>query len=474
MDKMKLYNKSITCLIGTTVTLCLLSGCASNQDVISVGTYQPLLSGQVQKGTSNDGKSLPVLDDHSSLDDYLVYAALNNSEMEAAFNRWKASLLRVTQAKSLPDPRFTYGYFIREVETRVGSQQHRVGLSQMFPWFGKLRLRSEIALQEAKGAQEDYESEKLKLFYQVKDAYYELYYLWRAIGITEDNIQLLKHIEGVAQTKYRAGAPLSGVIKAQIELGKLDDQRKQLTDMLEPITARLNAALNRKLDVSLPPLSEITDSTVVFDDAQLSEWLEVRNPQLRKLDAIVMKQQRLVSLAKKDWFPDVTFGVDYIDTSEALSPGVMDSGKDPILATISFNLPIWMEKNRAAIREAKALREAAVNARTSRQNLLAVDLKLAAYKYRDASRKIDLYENTLIPQAKQALSVAEQAYEAGKVDFLELIDAQRLLLEFQLQYQRARTTHEQRIAEIEMLIARRLPQLSAESSFGSDAVTQKE
>ena len=63
---------------------------------------------------------LPSITDASLLDDYLAYGALNNPELEAAFNRWKAALEAVPQARSLPDPKFNYGYFIREVETRVG------------------------------------------------------------------------------------------------------------------------------------------------------------------------------------------------------------------------------------------------------------------------------------------------------------------------------------------------------------------
>ena len=78
----------------------------------------------------------PELTAESTLEDYLAFAALNNPGLEAAFNRWKAGLERITQVGTLPDPRFNYSYFIREVETRVGPQRHRVGLMQMFPWFG--------------------------------------------------------------------------------------------------------------------------------------------------------------------------------------------------------------------------------------------------------------------------------------------------------------------------------------------------
>ncbi|MHC4293525.1 MAG: hypothetical protein ACYSTX_04455, partial [Planctomycetota bacterium] len=54
-----------------------------------------------------------------TLEDYLRHAALNNAELKVQFEGWKSALEQVPQAKTLDDPKFTYGYFIEEVETRV-------------------------------------------------------------------------------------------------------------------------------------------------------------------------------------------------------------------------------------------------------------------------------------------------------------------------------------------------------------------
>ena len=53
--------------------------------------------------------------DHEALrmlSDYLAQAALKNPELEAAFHRWKAALEKIPQVRALPDPRFTFAYFI--------------------------------------------------------------------------------------------------------------------------------------------------------------------------------------------------------------------------------------------------------------------------------------------------------------------------------------------------------------------------
>lgn len=391
-----------------------------------------------------------ALDNNASLPDYLTYAALNNPGLGAAFNRWRAALERVNQADALPDPTLRYAYFIEEVETRVGPQKQKFGISQMVPWIGTLRLKGAIALEAANAAHEDYQAQKLKLFYEVKKAYYEYYYLYQAMTITEGNIALLKHLESVAQVKYKAGAPVSGVIKAQVELGKLDDRLRSLRDLRGPIAATFNAILNRPPDASLPWPTKPPFAEKIIAEDMLSNLLKDNNPELKRLEKIIAKEEAAQSLAQKQAYPDFMLGLDYIDTAEAFSP-TPDIGKDPIVATIAIDLPIWRGTYRDAVKEARSRKEAAIQTHADRENILAADLKMALYRLRDTERKIDLFQNTLIPQAEQALNVTEEAYRGGTVDFLGLIDAQRLLLEFQLDLERALADHEIAWARIEML-----------------------
>ena len=401
-------------------------------------------------------KEMAPLAAQPTLQDYLAYAALHNPGLQASFNHWKAALERIPQVKALPDPKFTYTAFIREVETRVGPQEQKFGLSQTFPWFGTLRLRGDVAVEAANGAHQRFEAEKLRLFFQVKDAYYEYYYLERAIGITIDNLELLKHLESVAQAKARAGAPLLSVIRAQVELGKLEDHRHALTDLRGPIAAKLNAALNRPYDAFLPWPKQAPFRNVKLREEVLFARLRENNPELKSLDFAIAGNEKAVELARKDSYPDFTLGFNYIDTAEALNLSTPNSGKDPVTAIIAVNVPIWRGKYKAAVQEAQLLREAAVNMRKERRNLLDVELRLALYQFRDSERKIDLFRDTLTPEAEQSLNITEETYRAGNVDFLSLIDAQRLLLEFQLASERALVNREQSLAKIEMLTGREI------------------
>ncbi|MBE0534230.1 MAG: TolC family protein [Phycisphaerae bacterium] len=400
---------------------------------------------------------LPELDESSDLPDYLAYAALNNAGLEAAFNQWKAALERIPQVKALPDPRFTYGYFIREVETRVGPQRQSFAIAQAFPWFGKLALRGDLAAEAANAARKRYDAAKLRLFLEVKDAWYEYYYLARAIAIANQNMQLLQHLEGVARSRYKAAAAAHpDVIRAQVELGKIDDRYRTLLDLREPLTARLNAALNRPVDLPIPMPKQIAAPPVQLTAQDLLNTLADSNPELEAMDFEIAARQRDIELAKKEYYPDFLLGVSIIDTGEAAMRDVSDSGQDPVLASVSVNIPIWREKYDAGVREARLRHQAARRQRTEMANSLSSQLKMSLYRFRDAERKINLYGSTLVPKAEEALRVTESSYRAGTGMFTDLVDAQRILLEFELDYERALANRAQSLAKLEMLIGQEI------------------
>jgi outer membrane protein TolC len=128
-----------------------------------------------------------------------------------------------------------------------------------------------------------------------------------------------------------------------------------------------------------------------------------------------------------------------------------------VVGMISVTLPIWREKYAAGVREAQLRHEAALKMRGDRENMLAADLKMAAFGLRDATRKIALYRDTLLPKARESLQSVEAAFRTGSANFVDLVDARRTLLEFQLMYERSLVDHAVRLAEIEMLVGRPLP-----------------
>ncbi|MHC4336221.1 MAG: hypothetical protein ACYSUV_21100, partial [Planctomycetota bacterium] len=119
---------------------------------------------------------------------------------------------------------------------------------------------------------------------EVREAFHEYAYLASAVEIAAENLELVKHFEEVARTKYiAAAAGHPDVIRAQMELAKLEDQVKTLEDFRNPIVARLNAVLNRTgIELPWPHAEEF--QPVELTREKVIAMLKTYNPELQGLD----------------------------------------------------------------------------------------------------------------------------------------------------------------------------------------------
>ena len=384
-----------------------------------------------------------------TLQEYLQCAAANNAGLKAAYEQWRAASEQVPQAKSLPDPQVTYGY-----ATESTPQRKMFEAMQMFPWPGTIEARTAVASAESKAALKEFEAKKLELFYEVKQAFYEFCYLAKATNITNENLQLLKHLEEVALARYATStAPHPDVIRAQIELAMMENKLRSLTELRPAVVARLNSVLNRPDfgELSRAATSDLPWPQETRTDTDLgtrtdTEWLErvESNPQLQALAYEVEAARSSEKLSKKRFYPDIGLGV-------GVDSGMGDNGDDRVMARLSLTLPIWRDNYKAAQRQAKAQLNKMTQEKVQLQNTLAAKVRQILYEYQNSDREIRLYKDIVIPKAKEMVTASETAYQAGTVDFLSLIDAQRSLLQYQLEYEKAVAENAQRLAELEML-----------------------
>jgi cobalt-zinc-cadmium efflux system outer membrane protein len=300
-------------------------------------------------------------------------------------------------------------------------------------------------------------SEQLKLAYQVKAAFYDYYFIGRELSITRENMELLKFWESVVNSKYKVGLKQHpDLMKVQVELGKLEDNLRTLQEMLEPAAARMRALLDLpdSIAIPVPAAIEVTEAELA-DDSVLSA-IKRENPDLQAMQFMIEKEKAGVSLAKKEALPSFSIGVDYIQTGEALNPTIAESGKDAWIIAGSISLPIWFGKNGARKGEAVARQyQAEYNRRESENQLIAMGERIL-FEYSDALRKTRLYRDGLVPKAQQSLNASYAAYEAGKEDFLNVLDAERQLLDFELTVVREKAALATKRAQLEMLSGRSL------------------
>ncbi len=395
-------------------------------------------------GYSPDANSL------RTLPQYLHYAALHNVGLKAAFQEWKVAAGQIAQAESLPDPTFTYNYFTEQMLTR-----QQAGLMQMFPWFGKIEARTDAAAAAAKAAQRRYDTARLELFARVKDVFYEYAYLANATRIARDNVELMQHFEEVARTKYiTATATHPDIIRAQIEVAKLQDELVSLEGLRGPTVAGANAVLNRPAEASLPWPQVEPGRTPEVNRDELIAVLRQRNPELQAAGFDVERFAREVDLAQRNFYPDIGVGVEWMDMAGGMSD---NNGDDEVSLGVQLNLPIWRRSYRAAEQQARAAARRARYEQKQLANDLVSRAERTLYEFEDSGRKLRLYGDVLVPKAEELLGASEAAYTAGTVDFLSLIDAQQTLLEYQLQRERAFANRQQRLAELESLAATELP-----------------
>ncbi len=379
-------------------------------------------------------------------------AELRSPALRAAFYRWKAAVEKAGYADVFPDPMFTFAQFVENVETRVGPQERRMALRQTLPWFGTLQAREDAAAAAARAAWERFEAERLRVLRDVRRAWYEYAYAAREITITRETLDLVRYWERVAREKYRVDlAKHSAVIQAQVELGMLEDRLRTVEARVAPLEARIREllALPDTVHVAAPD-SIAVDGPPVDRDALTHAVLE-RNPDLLALAREIEARRARVRLAGKASWPRVTLGVDWVETGPAVDPTLPESGKDAWMASVGISLPIWFGDNAARRHEASArLRESEYRLDDARHAVVRV-IEDHLFGYDDALRKTRLYRDGLIPKARQSLGATYTAYRAGTVDFVSVLDAERVLLDFRLRLERARADLGIHRAELERL-----------------------
>ena len=383
--------------------------------------------------------TLPTLDAKSTLETLVSYAMLNQPRVEAAYYDYAAAIERITVERSLPDPRLTLQL---DVQDLVGAVMP--GLMMDLPWMKKLRLRADTATAETEAKYYLFETAVLQAAFDVKRPYYQLYFLNERLRVNQETLGLLGQFEQLAHTQVEAGkATLQDVLRAQIEQERLKTEIVNLEDSRTPLIAQLKAALGLRADQPSPPIPAAFSSTPLdlTSDQLLTAGL-ARNPRLRSMEAEVRMAESGIRLARTSRLPDFTVGAE------------ADVKASPIMArpSVGVTLPIWRDKIAAELAAAQNTKSAAQARLSSEQIQLAVEFADKSFMYREATRNLRLLADSLLPKARQALDVARSGYSSARIDFINLLDAERSLLEFQLAEVEARTRRELALAEISLVI----------------------
>ena len=100
--------------------------------------------------------------------------------------------------------------------------------------------------------------------------------------------------------------------------------------------------------------------------------------------------------------------------------------------------------------------------------LLIFEIKEACVQVKTSKSLVDLYRSSILPKAEQTVQVSQAGYQTDKIDFLMLLDSQRSLLEFQLEYEQAKADYDKGLAELERSVGKDLLRHSSVKAALSD------
>lgn len=399
---------------------------------------------------------LVELDVDGSLESYVATALRQSPSLRAAFERWRAAIHRIPQAHRLPEPTLTYGYFIQNVETRVGPQRHRVGLSMGFPWPSKLTAGADAASIAARSKQRRFEARAHFIGRRVAEVYWQLWLVQRAREVQRDQLEVLRGLSEATRARVEvSSAILADLNQVDLAVSRIEDVLSGIGERERALSAELLAAIGSPSGRSTPiDPAQAPDGGLPAESRAALVEAATSHPRVEALELMSESSLSKVRRARADRAPSFIVGLDWIETGDALDPNTSGSGTDSVIVMLGLRLPLWAYAYRGAEEEARSESEAFRAEALDESNYAEAALEGALSGIRDAHRRILLYRHTLIPQAEAAYASVVGAYQTGSSTVAATLIAQRDLLDLELGLARAQAEHAITWARLEQVAGR--------------------
>jgi len=403
------------------------------------------------------------------LENFINEALQNNHSLKSADKKLQALKQQPDQVSALPDPILGFTQWLQPVETRVGPQQNIFSLSQKIPFPGKLSLKKDIAKNAVEDSYLDYGIAKRELIFKIKSDWYDLFLVDRTINILDDYRMLLKDFVNAAAAKYATGQGIQAqVLKAQVEYSSIRVRLHDLKRKRSTLVSRLNQVRNKTADFEIQKVSRIDTS---FKNFHQQDLLESALNNRREIKSRVLKRESADfqrNLANKNWLPDFTIQANYITVQDKNTPA-SDAGTDAWGVMVGLNLPLWQAPRLAAVEQAEQqilMQQAQLE---DIKTKIVNDIHDLIYREQSTRETLDLYKDELLLQAESSLQSAFSAYRSGNISFLDLLDAERMLLQLRLTFVEEQVSYQKIIAALERAVGSAIPTgRDFENSTGSE------
>jgi cobalt-zinc-cadmium efflux system outer membrane protein len=390
-------------------------------------------------------------------------ALSHNQEIKSIKSLIKSIEAESEFVSSLPDPKVGIGILNLPVNSyRLDQEpmtQKQLFISQKFPWFGKLDLKTKQVMLKAHRLKALLQAKQLEISRNIADQYYNLEFYIYSLSINRQLQEILAQSVEVAETRYATGRGLQpDIFQGQVEISRLEEEKLRLQKMKQVAQSRILALMNQENS----DLLEQSVDRIVFPDIQLdSKKIHLlayhHNPMLKAKEAEIDQSKIGVKLAKKDSYPDFDVKLAYGQRDENQNG---NDWSDFFSASVSMNIPVWKENRQdkkvtSRLAEKKSMEQ-------SYQNLFAmlphrIDAVISEIKNNRASYNI--YTEKLISQTQEWALSALAAYEVGKIEFSTMINARMRVLRSQLQAKKILFDVYKNRAELEELVGTPIPDI---------------
>lgn len=399
----------------------------------------------------------PKLHAELSLKEAVEEALKNNPEIHAARMRLAAANARVKQAPYLEDPELALqaGGVPFSTPTNFNrADANMIGIRQKLPFYGKLGLKEKIARQEAKVLEQELRAKEREILARVKMAYGDLFMAEKAIEITLEQSEIIRSIGRASEARYQVGkVTQQDVFKALLEQTAIMNQLAAAEHERHSAEIRLNASMNRPVQTPIRLAGELTPADGDLPEPAVRELALASRAELKGAEQEIERSERMYELAERNRkFPDFMVGWDYW-----YMPMEMTKNRYAAMVNISIPFSPWtagrrhyeVEESLAEIRAAKANRE-------SIRNMTLREVGESQARVQAARRSLELYREGIVPQADLSFRTALSAYQAGRVEFISLLESQRALREARMGYFKALVSLMQSVADLERAVGKEL------------------
>jgi outer membrane protein, heavy metal efflux system len=388
----------------------------------------------------------------TSLTELLTEAEQNNPQIQAAGQGWQAAKQIPSQVSTLPDPQFTLQ------QVNVGSPRpfagytnsdfayFGLGVSQDFPYPGKLRLKGEIAKRDADIEQQQYESVRRSVLAAVKSAYFQLAYLSKTLGILETDGQLLEQVEKAADARYRSGmGNQQDVLQAQLERTKLLREITMHHLEVAKSQAQIKQLLNRSQSSPDVEPAELPETPLPYTFEGLLTATKAQNPEISSAQKMVERQSLQVDLAHKDFYPD--FNIQYL--WQRTDPAQF---RAYYMLGVGIRVPIYgSRKQRPELAQAEANLSRSRSEAESQTQQVAFELRTEYETVEKTAELLKLYREGLLPQTRAEFQAGIAAYQNNRQDFQALLASFLDVLHLDEEYWQSAAERETALARLEEL-----------------------